>query len=540
MILLRKINFWYINSIIITLIVAIPIITVLFNSFGSSSEYLILLKGTFLEAYIFNSAILLIGVLSLTFLFGVLSAYFISFYDFPGVKFFNWALILSFAVPPYIYAYSLTAFFENYGTLFSILTHLFGDYEFNKYIPKFDGMIGSILSMSFSIFAYVYILTRASFYYQSHNLIEVSKNLGLSSKESFFKVVLPSARPAIVVGLSLVAMETLSDFGTVSFFSISTLTTGIYNAWIAFDDLKTANLLSFILLLFIFIVFITENYSRNGAKYHQPSRGYKPIPKIKLKGNKALLPLIFCSLIFFFSFIFPTSQMLYWAFKFPKYFSDLDIIKLNINTLLLVFLSSFCLIFFSFIVNYGNRISKSKFLDFLSVFSISGYAIPGVILAVALITFFAWFSDILVLIFGIQSIKSIFIGSILGLVIAYFVRFYSLAYNGIKSGYSKINQSIDESSYLLGHSKLKTFTIIHFPYLKNSIFLIGILLTVEIIRELPLTLILRPYNFETFATQAYNYAAQDLLEAAAVPSLFLIIWASFFIIITTKYILSEK
>ena len=157
MILLRKINFWYINSIIITIIVAIPIITVLFNSFGSSSEYLILLKRTFLEVYIFNSAILLIGVLSLTFLFGVLSAYFISFYDFPGVKFFNWALILSFAVPPYIYAYSLTAFFENYGTLFSILTHLFGDYEFNKYIPKFDGMIGSILSMSFSIFAYVYI-----------------------------------------------------------------------------------------------------------------------------------------------------------------------------------------------------------------------------------------------------------------------------------------------------------------------------------------------------------------------------------------------
>ena len=196
--------------------------------------------------------------------------------------------------------------------------------------------------------------------------------------------------------------------------------------------------------------------------------------------------------------------------------------------------------FFSFLTNYGNRVSKSNFLNYLSAFSISGYAIPGVILAVALISFFAWISDFLVNLFGISSIKSIFIGSILGLVIAYFIRFYSLAYNGIKSGYAKINQSIDESSYLLGHSKFKTFTLIHLPYLKNNIFLIGILVTIEIIRELPLTLILRPYNFETFATQAYNYAAQDLLEAAAVPSLFLIFWASIFIFITSKYILSEK
>ncbi|MFL2889331.1 MAG: ABC transporter permease [Pelagibacteraceae bacterium] len=537
---LNRINFWYLSSFIITLFVFIPIVTILANSLSTSGAYLTLLKNTFLFDYIFNSLVLLLGVLSLTFILGVISAYFISFYDFPGVKFFNWALILSFAVPPYIYAYSLTAFFENYGTLFSILTNIFGPYEYNQYIPKFDGMVGSIISMSFSVYVYVYILTRASFYYQSHNLIEVSKNLGLSTKQSFFRVILPSARPAIVVGLSLVSMETLSDFGTVSFFSISTLTTGIYNSWMAFDDLKTANFLSLILLVFIFILFLTENFSRSDAKYHQPSRGFKPIPKITISGIKSFFPIIFCSTIFFFSFIFPTSQMLYWTIKFPKYFFDLDILTLNLNTLFIVIISAFSLILFSFLTNYGNRVSKSKFLNFLSTISISGYAIPGVILAVSFITFFAWLSDQLTLIFGIPSIKSIFIGSILGLVMAYFIRFYSIAFNGIKSGYAKINQSIDESSYLLGHSKLKTFTLIHVPYLKNSIFLIGILLTIEIIRELPLTLILRPYNFETFATQAYNYAAQDLLEAAAVPSLFLIMWASIFIFFITQYILSRK
>ena len=537
---LKKINFWYINSLFITLIVAIPISTVFLSSFGSSNEYLTLLTNTFLFDYIFNSFFLLAGVLVLTLFFGVISAYFVSFYNFPLVKFFNWALILSFAVPPYIYAYSLTAFFENYGTLFSILTNLFGEYNYNKHIPKLDGMLGSILSMSFSTFVYVYVLTRASFYYQSHNLIEVSKNLGLTSKQSFLRVILPSARPAIVVGLSLVAMETLSDFGAVSFFSISTLTTGIYNSWIAFDDLKTANLLSFILLIFIFILFLAENFSRKGAKYHQPSKGFKPIPKINLKGSKFILPICFCSFLFFFSFIFPVSQMLYWTLKFPKNFTDLDIISLNLNTIYIVIISIAFLIILSFISNYGNRIIKSKLLKYLSIFSISGYALPGVILAVALITFFAWISETLELIFGISNIKSIFIGSIFGLVLAYFVRFYSLAYNGIKSGYLKINQSIDESSYLLGHSKLKTFTLVHLPHLKNTLFLVGILLSVEIIRELPLTLILRPYNFETFATLAYNYASQDLLEAAAVPSLFLILWASFFIFITSKYILSEK
>ena len=537
--MLRKINIWYLSSLIVTLIVAVPIITVFTSFFNETSEYYVLLKNTFLLKYILNSFILLVGVLFLSSFFGITAAYLVSFYNFPGVNFFKWALILSFAVPAYIYAYSLTAFFENYGTAFMILTNIFGDHEFNKHIPKFDGMIGSIVSMSFSLFAYVYVLTRASFFYQSQNLIEVGKNLGFSSKESLFKIILPSARPAIIAGLSLVAMECLSDFGTVSFFSISTLTTGIYNAWISFDDLNTANQLSFILLTFILFLFLIENYSRSGAKYHQPTRGFKTIPKIDLKSKKAFFATIFCLLLFFFSFIFPLSQMIYWVVKFPKYWQDINLISLNYNTLILVIISSAVLIFFSFLTNYGNRISKSKLLNNLSTFSISGYAIPGIILAVAFISFFSWLSDAL-LNLGFLSFKSFFIGSIFGLILAYFVRFFSLSFNGIKSGYLKINQSIDDSAYLLGYSKYKTFKKIHLPYLKNSIFLIGVLIAIEIIKELPITLILRPFNFETFATKAYAYAAQDLLEAAALPSIFLIVWASIFILISSKYILSEK
>ena len=538
---MKTFNIWYISSFLISLFVIIPVVTVFFSYFENTSDYSELLKNTFLFEYISNSLILLLGVLIMSLIIGVTTAYLVSFYSFPFSNFFKWALILGFAVPPYIYAYSLTAFFENYGTAYSILKSLFGDANYNKHIPKFDGMLGAILSISFSIYAYVYILTRASFYYQSNNLIELGKNLGFSKLKSLFKIIIPSARPAIVAGLSLVAMETLSDFGAVDFFSINTLTTAIYNSWLSFDDLAFSNQLSFYLLIFIFGLFVIEKFSRRSAKYHSPLQGgFKTRKKIELYGLNSFFAFLLCFIIFFLSFIFPISQMLYWTIIYPKNFFDLNIYDLILNTLLLVSLSSIILIIFSFISNYGNRVSKSKILNFLTTISISGYALPGIILAVAYITFVAWFDNTIISYFEIQSIKKIFIGSILGLVLAYFVRFYSLSCNGIKSSYEKINKTLDETAYLAGYSKLKTFLNIHIPYLRSSIFFVIILISLEIIRELPITLILRPFNFETFATTAYIYASQDLLEAAAVPSLFLVLIASLFILLISRYILKEE
>ena len=536
-----RINFWYISSFLISIFVIIPILTVFSSFFENTSNYYQVLKDTFLLEYILNSLILLLSVLILTFLIGTGSAYLVSFFEFPFSNFFKWALILSFAVPPYIYAYSLTAFFENYGTAYTILKNLFGEANYNQKIPKFDGLFGVILSISFSLYAYLYILARASFLYQPQNLIDLGKNLGFSKFKTLYSIILPAARPAIVAGLSLVAMETLAEFGAVDFFSINTLTTGIYNSWIAFDDLAFANQLSFFLLLFIFALFILENLSRKKAKYHMNSRGgFKQKQKIKLSGGKSLMAFTFCFLVFFLSFLFPLSQMMYWTIKFPENLFDLQIINLLINTLYLVVLSSLVLIIFALISNYGNRVTKDKTLNILSTLSISGYAIPGVILAVAFITFIAWFDESVIKTYGFLSIKKVFIGSILGLVIVYFVRFYSLAFNGIKSGYEKINISVDESSYLLGYSKRKTFMNIHVPFLRNSLLFVFILISLEIIRELPITLILRPFNFETFATTAYISASEDLLEAAAVPSLFLILIATSFILVTSKYILRDQ
>ena len=538
---MRQLNAWYISSFLISVVVAIPIITVFSSFFEDTSNYFEILKETFFFEYIFNSLTLLIGVIFLTFILGVGSAYLVSFYEFPGANFFKWALILSFAVPPYIYAYSLFAFFENYGTAFTILKFLFGDGNYNKHIPKFSGMFGLILSISFSLYVYVYILARSSFMYQSQNLIELGKNLGFTKFKSFYSIILPAARPAIVAGLSLVAMETLAEFGAVDFFSVNTLTTGIYNAWITYDDLAFANRISFFLLLFIFILFVTENLSRKKARYHLDAKGgFKKKEKIKLYGSKSFFAFSFCFILFFLSFLFPLSQMLYWTIKFPENLIGVEIIDLLLNTLYLVSLSSLVLIFFALISNYGNRVSNKKVLNMLSTLSISGYAITGVIIAIAFITFIAWFDENIIKELGFLSIKKIFIGSVLGLVLVYFVRFYSLAFNGIKSGYEKMNIAVDESAYLLGYSKSKTFLNIHVPYLRNSLLFVIILISLEIVRELPITLILRPFNFETFATTAYISASEDLLEAAAVPSLCLIVIASIFILLTSKYILRDN
>ena len=528
----KNINIWLISSIFIASLVCIPIFVIFTSFFGDTSDYLDLLRETFLLKYIANTLFLLIGVLLLSFIFGVGIAYFVSFYTFPGSKFITWAVILSFAVPGYIYAYSLTAFFENFGTLFSILTYFFGEANYNSYIPRVDSLIGSIFSISFSLFIYVYLLTRTIFSYQSQNMIDAGKNMGFSSYNIFKKIILPSAKPGIVAGLSLVAMECISDFGTVEFFNVETLTTAIYDSWITFEDLNTANILSFYLLIFIFFFFYLERISRSRSRFNQPSKGFYKIEKIKLSGKKAFFVCAFCYLIFFCSFVFPLSQMIYWLFKFPTSFEFNSVFDPFFNSIKIITITSSILIVFSFLVNYGTRLTNNKFLKALTNFSVSGYAIPGVILSVTILTLSSFVDKFL-----FDGFKMLMIGSMFGLTVAYFIRFFALSFNGIKSGYEKLNYSIDDASYLMGYSKIGTFTKVHLPFLKNNLILIFMLLSIDLIKELPITLILRPYNFETFATQAYNFASEDMLEYTAMPSLFLIILASLLIMFSKKNIL---
>ena len=528
-----KINFWLISSLLISSLICVPILIIFSSFFTELSGYYKLLTETYLYTYIINTVILFIGVILFSFVFGVGIAYLVSFYIFPGSKFITWAIILSFAVPGYIYAYSLTAFFEYFGNLYSLLTFLFGEADYNKYMPRVDSMFGSIISISFSLFVYVYLITRVCFIYQSQNQIDAGRNMGFSKYQIFSKILIPAARPGIIAGLSLVAMETISDFGTVSFFNVQTLTTAIYDSWIFYDDLNTAYQLSFFLILFVFIFFSIERFSRSRSQYNIPNKGYKTVEKTTLKGKQAFIASFFCFIIFFLSFVFPVSQMLFWVLKFPASFNLNEILTLSFNTSFLVIITTSILIFLSFLTNYGMRVTDSKLLSTVTNFSISGYAIPGIILSVTILTFASLLSNF----FGNSFFKIIIIGTVFGMVTAYCIRFYALAINGIKSGYEKLNKSIDDVSYLMGYTKFGTFIKVHLPFLKQNLVIIGMMVSIDILKELPITFILRPYNFDTFATKAYVFASQDMLEYAASPSLFLILFSSIFILFSRKFIL---
>ena len=517
-------------ALIISIVASLPLINIFLNTLNINYEYINFLRDTSLFIFFFNSLHILLWVLPITFLLGVLSAYLVTFYKFPFVNFFKWALILSLAIPSYIFAFSLSSFFEFYGTGFLIISKIIGSSEKN-FIPNISPLVGTISSLSLTLFGYVFILTKSSFLNQSQNLIDVGLNLGLKNINIFFKIILPLARPSIFIGLSLVAMETLSDYGTVSFFGISTFTTGIYDSWFIFDDLLTANFLSICLLFFILLFFLSEKISRGYSKFFFFNTGKeRQIKKINLSGYKGLLAFIFCASLFFVSFLFPLFQMIFWTFQFPEYFSNIDLFKLNVNTLRIVIITSLILIILSVITNFSIRVLKSRLLNFISFFSVSGYAIPGIIISVSILSFLSFLDDFFVL-----NLKNIFIGTISGLVLGYFLRFYSISFNGIKTSYLNINYSVDETSYLLGYKKYQTFFKVHFPFLFKNLILIFLLISIEVLKELPITLILRPFNFETFSTTAYNFASQDLIEASALPSLFLILWTSIFIIIYLKY-----
>ncbi len=263
---LRDNTILYSPALIISIVASLPLINIFLNTLNIDYEYINFLRGTSLFIFFFNSLYILLWVLPITFLLGVLSAYLVTFYKFPFVNFFKWALILSLAIPSYIFAFSLSSFFEFYGTGFLITSQILGSSEKN-FIPNISPIVGTISSLSLTLFGYVFILTKSSFLNQSQNLIDVGLNLGLKNLNIFFKIILPLARPSIFIGLSLVAMETLSDYGTVSFFGISTFTTGIYDSWFIFDDLLTANFLSICLLFFILIFFLSEKISRGYSKF---------------------------------------------------------------------------------------------------------------------------------------------------------------------------------------------------------------------------------------------------------------------------------
>jgi iron(III) transport system permease protein len=474
---------------------------VLPNSSGDTLSHLL---NYVLGDYVLTSFILILGVGIGIFILGVGNAWLIANYQFPGKSIFEWALILPLAVPTYVMAYLFVDLLQFSGPIQSFIRDITGVHSLSLFDPR--SLFGAIWTFSFCLFPYVYLTVRTSFLDRSARLIEVAETLGYGQFEAFYRLVLPMARPAIFTGIALALMEVLADYGAVSYFGLQTFATGIFKSWLGLGDRVAAVQLSLILLFFVLIIFYWEQSNRARLRFvNQNSLSRAVIPK-RLRGKKALFAFCFCGITLLFGFILPMlilfKLFLLEGFEIdPRFFSWLK------NSVQLGVITAFVATALAIFLAYSARISNSKWLITLNRFISVGYALPGAVLAV-----------------GILSLLGIFeAGWLLStttwiLIYAYVIRFLSSGLQNIELGLGRITPAMDSSAALLGAGALETARRVHLPLLSRSILTAALFVLVDVMKELPATLLLRPFNFDTLAVATYQLAADERLVELALPA----------------------
>ena len=518
--------------------------TVAANIFVPSGDIWQHLASTVLDDYVMNSIWLMLGVGTGVFVIGVGTAWLVTMCKFPGSKLFEWMLILPMAVPAYLMAYSYTDFFTYTGPAQIFLRDItgwgLGDYWF----PDIRSLQGAILMMSFVFYPYVYMLTRAAFMEQSSALLEAGRSLGASPLQSFFKIALPLARPSIAAGMALSLMETLNDFGTVDYFGVQTFTTGIYRTWFGLGERAAAAQLAGFLLIFILFLILLERWSRSKIRIDSRSTGrYKRLKIFELSGWKAWSSTLFCFLPVFIGFLLPT------AILFDMMLSNLDValdsrfITFSLNTIIVAVIAGLTALTLAILMAYGVRLNPSWATKTATRIGSLGYAIPGSVIAVGILIPFGWTDNMLDSwlrsTFGISS-GLLLSGTIFALIFAYVVRFLAVAFNTVEASLAKITPSMDEASEGLGYSFAKTLKKIHIPMMSGSLFTAIMLVIVDVIKELPATLIVRPFNFDTLAVQVYRLASDERLAESSGAALAIILVGLIPVFILSKSITKTR
>jgi iron(III) transport system permease protein len=513
-------NLWPFLITIFLLILLAPIFFVLISLFGEYNENWSHLYNYVLSKYLLNSFFLILGVSILSIILGVGSAWLITNYDFVNKAWLEWAVILPLAVPPYILAYTFTGLFDSYGTANEIIRIIFDTKDNYIFFPNVRNIYGAIIVFSFTLYPYIYLTTRMAFLNQSRSLMEAGTLLGLNSWSLFYKLAIPLIRPALIAGLALVIMETISDFGAVEHFAVQTFTTGIFRTWFGMYDLNTAMQLSSLLLIFIAFFVVLERTERNKMSYTYSNSTFRKTDSKKLKGLKSICAFLFCFTPLFVGFILPIIELTNWAIFFPSenFFSE-NVIYSFFNTIWLGISAGIICTMFALFINFLKRFDEDFFLNSSSQLLALGYALPGLVLAVGIIQFFSFLDDYFIRYF----LKISLVGSLIGLIIAYTIKAYALANNTIESGFKRISSSIDDASLSLKGSKFSIFYRIHMPLLKTSILTSLLLVISEVIKELPATLILRPFNFDTLAVSTYIYASEERMYEAASPAMLIVL-----------------
>ncbi|NBC83776.1 MAG: ABC transporter permease subunit [Bacteroidetes bacterium] len=531
----RDISTWSVWVLILVLLIGLPIYTIgirLFDGPGEMWEHIV---EHLLGLYLANSLSLILGCGLLTLIFGVFSAWFVSHYDFPGRRQLEWLLILPLAIPSYITAYAYHGLFEFSGSLPVLFRH--AGIPFNGI--DFMNLPGLILVLSISLYPYVYVSTRVAFLHQSNRLKEVSALMGTSLRQFFFRVALPLARPAIVGGLMLVMMEVLNDYGAAHYYGVNTFTTGIFRAWFSLQDPQTAIYLSALLVAIIFGLLFFESWQRRNKRYTLSAQFTIRNLRTPLKGKAGIIAMILTFIPFLLGFMLPLAQLIYWAILTWSKVVDTEFIQMLWNSFGIALSSAVITALAALLLIYMSDWNRLYGIRLFARSATLGYAIPGAIIAIGiLIPTLAMDKFLIGFLQQYFNVTTGFIinGTIAAMVYAYLVRFLTVAYNPLEAASLKIGKHLSESSRLLGRNRLRTLLSIEMPLLKTGLFSAIVLVFVDVLKELPLTLILKPYHIQTLAVKAYEYASDEMVAEASMPSLCIIVTCAIIIRYLNKII----
>lgn len=534
---------WTYLSLGVALLISIPILTVVISVFTPAGEVWSHLADTVLDDYIKNSLLLITGVSAGVILIGVSCAWLITMTEFPGRKIFEWASILPFAIPAYLLAYIYTDFLDITGPLQNMIRNVFGLGIDEYWFPNIRSVEGAILIMSLAFYPYVYMLARSSFLEQSTTLLEASRIMGYSTWQSFFKVALPVARPGIAAGLALALMETLNDFGTVQYFGVQTFTTGIYRTWFGLGERPAAAQLAAFLLAFIVVLIILERWSRNRISNEKAnSTRFKRLNRFELSGKRSALAFIVCFIPVFIGFVVPVILLL------EMFFSNLEVldfkfIELALNSFTVSAITGFLAVLLALLMAYSARLNPNRYVKIFNRISSLGYAIPGSVIAVGVLIPFGLFDNTIDGFFREHfgfSTGLLLSGTIFAMIFAYLVRFLSVSYGGVEASMEKITPNMDEAARGLGYRFSKVLRKIHIPMMSGGLLTAALLVFVDVMKELPATLIVRPFNFDTLAVQVYRYASDERLAESAGAALMIVLVGIIPVIIISRTIARSR
>lgn len=523
---------WKITSWVAATLLVLPILAIFYTAIGDSDELFAHLFATVLPTYTLNTFLLVIGTMSLTLVFGLPSAWLMAMCKLPGEKILQWALVLPLAMPGYIVGYIYTDWFDFAGPIQIWLRNTFEITPQQYWFPDLRTLPGAMTILALVFYPYVYLLARSAFMEQSSSLLQSARLLKCTPWQSFFRVSLPLARPAIAIGLSLVAMETIGDFGTVSYFAVSTLTTAVYDTWLGYSNLTAAAKISAIMLLVVVLLLSAERYSRRKQKHFQAQFSSHEDNRYSLQGWTKLLALVWCWGLVLAGFVLPIAQLVSyaadyfsssWTLEFQSY--SLNSLKVSLSVALVCVLIALFVNFYQRLNSQGGeRVSTSSSLPMR--LAALGYAVPGTVLAigimVAVLTLDHSVNDLAKLMeWGRPGL--IFSGTMFALIFALTVRFAAVAVGSVESSLAKVSPNLDMAARTMGCNSTQMLKRVHLPLVMRGALIAGLLVFIESMKELNASILLRPFNFETLATYVYNYVSDQQLELAALPAILLVL-----------------